>query len=287
MAHFGDQARADGYADDASMVSVAELAKALGAPSLALLDVRPPDRFDLGHIPGARQLYRGDYASTDEIPGMSRTPGELEQLLRERGIREGSTVVIYGDGGPEPYRLWWTLRSVTDFGSRVLDGGLQAWKAAGHFVAGGVGLALAAGDVSLGVPAAPPIQHWPETSVFIDQNPGAQLVDTRSAVEFSGRERHPKAARAGRIPGAVHLDWVEVLRDADADHRLRSPSELRELLLRHGVAADKPIVTYCQSGTRSAAVYFALLQLGLGRDDTLNYDGSWAEYSRLDLPAEP
>jgi len=287
MAHFGDQARADGYTDDGSMVSVAELAKALGAPSLVLLDVRPPDRFALGHVPGARQLYRGDYARTDEIPGMSRTSAELEQLLRERGVREGSTVVIYGDGGPEPYRLWWTLRSVTDFDSRILDGGLQAWKAAGHFVAGGVGLAVAVGDVSLGVSTARPIQRWAETSAFISQNPGAQLVDTRSAIEFSGRERHPKAARAGRIPGAVHLDWVEVLRDPDADHRLRSSSELRELLLRHGVAVDKPIVTYCQSGTRSAAVYFALLQLGLDGDDALNYDGSWAEYSRLDLPAEP
>jgi len=85
----------------------------------------------------------------------------------------------------------------------------------------------------------------------------------------------------------VHLDWVEVLRDADADHRLRKPEELRELFATRDVANETPVVTYCQSGTRSAAVYFALFQLGFSADDTLNYDGSWAEYSRLDLPVDP
>ncbi|MBW1907686.1 MAG: sulfurtransferase, partial [Deltaproteobacteria bacterium] len=57
MIRFGEQARTDGYAHPDAIVSVAELAKALGAPSLVLLDVRPADRFDVGHIPGARRLY--------------------------------------------------------------------------------------------------------------------------------------------------------------------------------------------------------------------------------------
>ncbi|MGK0361097.1 MAG: 3-mercaptopyruvate sulfurtransferase SseA [Bradymonadia bacterium] len=50
---------------------------------------------------------------------------------------------------------------------------------------------------------------------------------------------------------------------------------------------DKPVVLYCQSATRSAAVYFALLQAGHPEARVLNYDGSWAEYSRLDLPKAP
>ena len=287
MRRFGKQARADGYAHADSMVSVAELAKALGAPSLILLDVRPADRFALGHIPGARRLDRSDYSSSDEIPGLSRTPDELEALLRARGVRKDSTVVLYGDGGPEPYRLWWTLRSVADLPTRVLDGGLQGWKAAGHHVAGGDGVEVAVGDVSARVPQPPPIQRWPEISAFISQHPGTRLLDTRSEIEFSGSEQHPKAAKAGHIPGAGHLDWVEVLRDSDADHRLKQPDQLRVLFAGRGVADATPVVTYCQSGTRSSAVYFALFQIGFSADDALNYDGSWAEYSRLDLPVEP
>lgn len=208
-------------------------------------------------------------------------------MLRDHGVRHDSTVVLYGDGGPEPYRLWWTLKSVTKFDTRVLDGGLQAWKAAGHHVAGGDGLPITSGDASVVAPDTPPIQYWSQTSAFINAHPGTKLIDTRSEIEFSGREKHPKAARAGHIPGAAHLDWTEVLRDKEGDHRLRSPNELRELFASHGVADGTPVVTYCQSGTRSAAVYFALHELGFSPDDMLNYDGSWAEYSRLDLPVEP
>ena len=287
LASFGAEARAAGYADPDAVVSVAELAKALGAPSLVLLDVRPEERFALGHIPGARRLYRADYSGADDVPGMSRTAAELERLLRDRGVREDSTVVLYGDGGPEPYRLWWTLRSMAGFDTRVLDGGLQRWKALGHYVAGGDGLEVAEGDAKVQPSAAPTMERWADVSAFIAQHLDARLIDTRSELEFSGREQHPKAAKAGRIPGAMHLDWVLVLRDEDDDHRLKPPSELRALLSERGVTEDTPVVTYCQSGTRSAAVYFAMHQLGFSPERVANYDGSWAEYSRLDLPVEP
>jgi 3-mercaptopyruvate sulfurtransferase SseA/sterol desaturase/sphingolipid hydroxylase (fatty acid hydroxylase superfamily) len=286
LADFGKHAAAKGYAHADAMVSVAELAKALGAPSLALLDVRPETRFALGHIPGARRLYRSDYSSSDDVPGMSRSSDELEHLLRKLGVRSDSTIVVYGDGGPEPYRLWWTLRTEAGFDTRVLDGGLQAWKAAGHLVAGGDGLGTTAGDVSLGAPSSMAATHWTDISKFMASHADARLIDTRSDIEFTGEEKHPKAEKAGRIPGASHLDWVEVLRDKDGDHRLKSPSALRELFAAHDLEAGMPVVTYCQSGTRSAAVYYALYQVGFAVDEVLNYDGSWAEYTRLDLPVE-
>jgi 3-mercaptopyruvate sulfurtransferase SseA/sterol desaturase/sphingolipid hydroxylase (fatty acid hydroxylase superfamily) len=287
IGNFGKQAISDGYRHPDAMVSVAELAKALGAPTLALLDVRPEDRFALGHIPGARPLDRGDYSTGDKVPGMSRSPAELEELLRELGVTKNSSVVLYGDGGPEPYRLWWTLRIVAGLDTRVLDGGLQAWKAAGHQVAGGSGLEVEAGDVVAGAPISPAGQHWVDVSGFMTANPGTKLIDTRSDIEYTGAEKHPKAARAGHIPGATHLDWAEVLRDKDGDHRLKAPSVLRDLFTAHEIEPGTPVVTYCQSGTRSAAVHYALYQLGHDPQVSLNYDGSWAEYSRLDLPVEP
>ena len=85
----------------------------------------------------------------------------------------------------------------------------------------------------------------------------------------------------------MHLDWAEVLRDKDGDHRLKAPSVLRDLFTAHEIEPGTPVVTYCQSGTRSAAVHYALYQLGHDPEVSLNYDGSWAEYSRLDLPVEP
>ena len=92
----------------------------------------------------------------------------VEPLLRALGVRKNSTVVVYGDGGPEPYRLWWTLRLMAGFDTRVLDGGLHAWKAAGHHVAGGDGLEVTAGDVSVRESSSVPIQRWPAVSSFMD-----------------------------------------------------------------------------------------------------------------------
>ena len=287
MVDFGKEAFDAGYRHPDAMVSVAELAKSLGAPTVALLDVRPAKRFALGHIPGARQLGRSDFTSAEELPGMSRSPEELQAMLQRLGVKKGHTVVVYGDGGPEPYRLWWTLRTMASFDTRVLDGGLQAWKAAGHRVAGGAGLEPTAGDIGVGSPRAPSAEHWSDVATFMEAQPEAKLIDTRSDIEFSGQEKHPKAARAGHIPGATHLDWAEVLRDKASDHRLKSPSELQALFAARGVESGTPVVTYCQSGTRSAAVNYALYQLGHADDTLLNYDGSWAEYSRLDLPVEP
>ncbi len=291
LRRFGDEARRDGYDDPAALVSVAELARALGAPTLVVLDVRPAARFDAGHVPGAGRLYREDYSRGDEVPGLSHSVDALQRMLRDRGVEQGSTVVLYGDGGPEPYRLWWTLRTFGGFDARVLDGGLQAWKAAGHRVAGGRGLEPNPGNVLLDAPKDAQIQRWSEVAAFVDaQRSNAtdvRFVDARNLIEFTGAEQHTKAARAGRIPGAVHLDWIEVMREPQRDHRLKPPASLRALFAERGIDDQTAVVTYCQSGTRSSAVYFALHQLGHAPESTINYDGSWAEYSGLDLPAEP
>ena len=113
MRRFGKQARADGYRHADSMVSVAELAKALGAPSPGLLDVRPADRFALGHIPGARRLYRATTRAVTRFPACReratsssscfararRSQGQHGGALRRRRARAVPAVVDAAVGG--------------------------------------------------------------------------------------------------------------------------------------------------------------------------------------------
>ena len=279
---FGNAARAAGYVHPEAMVSVDELASAMGAPNLVVVDVRPAERFMSGHIPAAVQTDRGGYSETNGVPGRSKSAAALAALMRSLGVMATSTVVLYGDGGPEPYRLWWTLRDAGVLDARVLDGGLAAWKNAGHGVAEGAGHAATPGNlVPLRLTTTTPL--WADLEPFRARSP--QRVDTRSEIEFTGAEKHPKAARAGRVPGAQHLDWVRI---HDDTHRtLLKPPALKALFADTGVALDRPILTLCQSGTRSAAVYFALYEIGVPPEQMRNYDGSWAEYSRLtELPVE-
>ncbi len=278
---FGTDARESGFAHPEAMVSVPELAAALGAPRLVLLDVRPEERFREGHIPSARQLYRGDYSEAEPIPGMSRPASELQALLRRLGVNEDSVVVATTDGGPEAYRLWWTLRTL-GYHIRVLDGGMQQWVARGHRLAEGEPAAPPEGDVVLDG-SAERLAHWSDVEAFVERT-GAMLLDTREAAEFSGEVVKSSAARGGRIPGATLMEWWQIVRDVESDHRLREPADLAAVLGRVGVNAETPVVTYCQSGTRSSGVTFALLQLGADEAHVANYDGSWAEYSRLEAP---
>src|SRR5262249_3279987 len=154
---FGGDARARGFQHPEAMVSARELARALGSDRLVVLDVRPHDRFETGHIPSSRDVGRDDYEMKEPIPGLSKSVADLGRVLADRGVFKDSIVVLYGDGGPEPYRFWWTLASVAGYDSRVLDGGLQSWKRAGFVLAAGAARKLAKrGDIALAAPREKP-----------------------------------------------------------------------------------------------------------------------------------
>ena len=111
----------------------------------------------------------------------------------------------------------------------------------------------------------------------------AALIDVRSADEYTGRLLHminyPQegAQRGGHIPGARSIPWATA---AAPDGTFKSAEELRSIYGGQGITPDKPVVTYCRIGERSAHTWFALTQL-LGYPDVRNYDGSWTEWGNL------
>lgn len=277
LAHFGTEAKAAGFAQPEQSVSVDELARALQAPRLRVVDVRPEDRFNAGHIPSAQRIGREDYSVGKPIPGMTQSKDDLTALLAALDVTDEDSLVLYGDGGPEPYRLWWSLKTVLGRPSRVLDGGLTRWKAQGHGIATGARPPL--------VRNTPPASNapqgtWAEVGAWAKT---ATVLDTRTKDEFEGVFVHRKAARGGRLPGARHFEWTRVFRSAK-DPRMKDVSGLKRAFTKIGLSPGQRTLTMCQSGTRSASVLFALLQAGWSDENVKNYDGSWAEYSRLQTP---
>lgn len=93
-------------------VSARELREQLaGDPALPLLDVRNPDEFEAGHLPGAKLIPLGE---------LQKRLGELEQL-------RGGRIVVYCKGGGRSARACELLREA---GFRVenLRGGYMAWE---------------------------------------------------------------------------------------------------------------------------------------------------------------
>ena len=113
--------------------------------------------------------------------------------------------------------------------------------------------------------------------------PDTLILDARSPEEYRGELVGPPGApnvgaeRYGRIPGAKHLYFEELLA---ADKRFRPVEELRELFHARGVAPDRSVLAYCRLSHRATVLCFALTEL-LGMSNVRVYDGSWTEWGNL------
>jgi thiosulfate/3-mercaptopyruvate sulfurtransferase len=113
--------------------------------------------------------------------------------------------------------------------------------------------------------------------------PQTLILDGRSPEEYRGeRVGGPGgpdhgAMRYGRIPGAKHLHFEDML---NADKSFKAPEALAQLVAERGVAQDRDIIVYCRLSHRATVLYFALTEL-LGYENARVYDGSWTEWGNL------
>ncbi len=111
------------------------------------------------------------------------------------------------------------------------------------------------------------------------------LIDCRSPREYTGEIASREVMRAGCIPGAIGIDWVNNLTTRDGFKVLKSADELLSMYEKAGVTRDKEIIAYCRTGMRSSNTYFVLRLLGYPR--VRNYDGSMIEWGNIpEMPLE-
>jgi thiosulfate/3-mercaptopyruvate sulfurtransferase len=155
----------------------------------------------------------------------------------------------------------------------LLNGGWFAWKAAGGEVTR-EDVKPQPRDVTL---TAHPNRLATKDQILKDlQGRPPQIIDARSLEEHCGQAQTAK--RNGAIPGAIHLEWKDCL--DPKTKKFKNPEDLAKLLRERSIDVDKPAVTYCQSGGRSAVVAFTLeLMGGL---QVRNYYRSWSEWGNDD-----
>lgn len=226
-------------------------------------------------ISGSFTLWRNDYsASSDAYPfgGMQNTQEEMEALLSQFGATPESTIVVYAaDSHHDAARLFWQVTALGHNDVRYLDGGLNAWMGA-DFATGSANPSVEATEYA--APSYSDIELATLDMVIDAQtNDDWVIIDTRSLAEFDGSTTVSGAAGPGAIPGSVHIEWTETV---EADSTLREKQELAALYA--DVIEGKKVITYCQSGVRSAHSLLVLKEI-LGAQEVYNYDGSWIEYS--------
>jgi thiosulfate/3-mercaptopyruvate sulfurtransferase len=208
-------------------------------------------------------------------------PKEFGELFGSRGISNDHTIVLYGDRNNwfAAYTYWY-LKYYGHDKALLLNGPREKWITDGRPTTAEVPsyasatFTARAGDESI---------RARRDEVIGALEGSTKLVDVRSPAEFAGEVIAPPgyeqegAQRAGHIPGALSIPWVQAVRD---DGTFKSADELHELYGGKGALDGDDIIAYCRIGERSAHTWFVLHEL-LGRDHVKNYDGSWTEWGSL------
>jgi thiosulfate/3-mercaptopyruvate sulfurtransferase len=224
-----------------------------------------------GHIPGAR------YADLERDLSGPREPGgaggrhplpdreALCERLRSWGVDNRSSVVCYDQSsGAVAGRLWWLMRWLGHADVRVLDGGLDAWIAAG-FETETAEPAPARGNFE----ARLPLTRTRSADDLPDSD--IELLDARDAARFRG-ESEPFDPVAGHIPGAICAPFTENLEAG----RFKSADQLERRFLELGVDPARDTVCYCGSGVTATHHVLALLIAGF--PEPALYAGSWSDW---------
>lgn len=224
------------------------------------------------HIPGSRHAdLVGEFSAHPARHHFTRPePHVLARALAHIGVGEGDDVVLYDTGGGIwAARLWWMLRAI-GVPAAVLDGGLEAWRAAG--------LPVESGDTGAPEPPATPVTPRPGPVAWTDIEDVAAISEGTASgtlVCALGRDQFDGTAptrytRRGHIPASLNLPARSLVDPATG--LLTTGSALKPL-----IEAPGPIVVYCGGGISAA-----LLALGLvraGRADVRVYDGSLEEWT--------
>ena len=291
-------------ADPGRLIGTDWLAEHLEDPDLRLVHVSPNRRvYNKRHIPGAvysdihREIaLRGTAPETGdaEREWLIPTPEQTADVLRRWGVGEGDRIVFYDDVGlnRQAIRGYWLL-SLYRFPKdrlHILDGGIEAWRRAGHPTTTEVPEAepadAARAPVQLGARDDSIIATYEEVLAWSQESStGAdaptRILDVRTAGEWVGTDL--RARRGGHIPGARNRLFSDLLTD---EGTFRPVDEMLSIIRSSGVEPAEVRATYCQGGVRAALVWFVLHELA-GFEDVRSYAGSWEEWgNRPDSPIE-
>jgi thiosulfate/3-mercaptopyruvate sulfurtransferase len=229
------------------------------------------DLSDQGVVdPHGKHHPHPDAASGGRHPLPSRE--KFAMWLSSVGFSNEMQAVVYDRNGANYCgRLWWMLKWVGHEAVAVLDGGLQAWEAAGGPLNDREEPSHFQSNFALG----PELRSLATTRQVLaalgkrDQT----IIDARATPRFKG-EVEPLDPVAGHIPGALNRPFSQNIGpDGKFKPAAQLKAEFEQLLSGRDPAT---VVHQCGSGVSAVPNVLAMEVAGLG--PTKLYAGSWSEW---------
>ena len=236
---------------------------------VAVVDVRDAWEYDgIGHIPGAVNIPFDSFRSDEGEAGKLPPREEWEALLGEAGIGSDAELVAYDDTqGVFAARFLVTALLLGHPAEKLhlLDGDFSAWQRDRKTTSDAPDPETTAYESD--PKAETPLVDFETVQELLPAVEAGEvtLVDTREEWEHA----------EGHIPGAVQLDWRELV--DDETRGLRTEADLRGLLSERGITPDRRTVLYCNTARRVSHTYLVLRELGY--EDVALYEGSLTEWT--------
>ncbi len=278
-----------------TLISVEQLANLVSSSEKSLMifdctfDLMKPElgqqQFDESHIPGANYVHLDKHLSSkNDLAAASggRHPLPSRETfaawLSNIGFTNAHQAVVYDRNGVNYCgRLWWMLKWVGHDAVAVLDGGLQAWQAAGgtaestQHASKSKKPSILGNNFSLTVEL---VELTAINTIANNLNKSTQTVlDARGAPRFRG-EVEPLDPVAGHIPGALNRPFGD---NIGADGKFK-PADVLKAEFTQLLAGRDPstVVHHCGSGVSAVPNVLAMQIAGLGA--TGLFAGSWSEW---------
>ena len=239
----------------------------------------PAGAYATEHIPGAAfydfdsAYFKSEYIKFDLYP-----PEVFQKYLRLLGVNNNDQVVIYSRGAASGMmfasRAYWTLKTYGFTNVSLLNGGLDAWKAAGGSTnaetvkptLGNVDVRAFNSDILVNFEEIP-FNHFKENNI--------DYLDARTPAQFTGQDplsaTYPGTKATGsHVTGAINFPMAEVI----GPDGFLSQQEVDAKIAKLGLTPGNQVYVACNTGIQASVIFTALERSGI---KAKLYNGSMTE----------
>ncbi len=238
-----------------------------------------------GHIPGAvyASIMEVEDATGDNVGAYNLLSAEeIRDYALSHGITKDTTVIMYGPDISGVARQAYAYLYIGVENVKILNGGIEAWIAAGYELETAENAGTAAADFGVAVPAHP--EYWTsieDAKAKVESDPNFKLVSIRAEEEWLGKTSgYGYMDKAGEPKGAVWgkgpLTASDVAMFTNEDGTVKTFEEITEIWKDCNFTLDNHLAFYCGTGWRACVPFLVMYQEGY--DNISVFDGGWYQW---------